>query len=48
MGVFYADGGMIGSGDPEWLQGAINVIIRLFIWVRLMANVEKSNLMTCQ
>ena len=47
MGVFYLDGRMIGSMDLEWLQGAINVIIRLFIKVFLMANVTKSNTMTC-
>ena len=39
---------MIGSRDPEWLQGNINVIIGLFRRVVLMANVEKSNTMTFQ
>ena len=30
IGVFYADNGLIGSSDLEWLQGAINVLIGLF------------------
>ena len=48
MGVFNADDGMLGSRYPEWLQGAINVLIRLFRRVRLMVNVAKSKNMTCQ
>ena len=40
MGVFYEYYGTIGSRDPEWLQEAINVLIGLFIRVRLMDNVE--------
>ena len=48
MEVFYADHGMIGLRDPEWLQGAINVFIRLLIRVSMMSNAEKSNTMTCQ
>ena len=46
MGVFYANEGMIGSWDPEWLQGAINILIGLFIRVGIMANVAKSKTMT--
>ena len=48
MGVFYADEGMIGSRDPEWLQGTINVLIGLFRRVILMTNVARSKTMTCQ
>ena len=48
MGVFYADDIMIGSRDPDWLQGDINVLIVLFRGVLLMSNIEKSNTMTCQ
>ena len=47
MGMFYADDVMVVSKDPEWLQGDINVLIRLFRRVELMENVEKSNTMTC-
>ena len=37
MGVFYVYNGLIGPRDPEWLKGAINVIIGLFRRVGLMA-----------
>ena len=40
MSLFYVDDGMIGSGDPEWLQGAINILIAIFRRVGLMANLE--------
>ena len=40
---FYADVGLIGSRDPEWLQGALNVLIRLLRRVGKMPNVAKSN-----
>ena len=48
MGVFYADSGMIGLMDPECLQWAINVLINIFRRVILIANVDRSNTMTCQ
>ena len=47
-GVFYADDGMIGSRGPEWLQGDVNVLIRLFRMVGLVYNVAKSNTMNSQ
>ena len=39
---------MVGSRDLEWIQGALNVLIRLFRWYRLLANVAKYKAMTCQ
>ena len=48
MGLFYSDDGTIGSRDPEWICGAINVLIELFKRVRPMANVAKSNATTFQ
>ena len=30
IGVFYADYGLIGLRDPEWLQVAIDVLIKIF------------------
>ena len=48
MGMFYADDGIVVSRDPEWIQGAINVLIELFRKVILMANLEKSKTMTCK
>ena len=47
MSVFYADGGIIEFMDPYWIQGAANVLIRLFRRVRLTANTVKSTTMTC-
>ena len=48
MGMFYADYGMIGSRDLEWLQGVINVLIGLLRRVGLMSKISKSKTMTCQ
>ena len=39
MGLFYADDGMVGSWDPKWLQGALNVVIRIFRQYRLLVNI---------
>ena len=47
MGVFYAYYVMIGSQSLEWIQEAINVLIRLLCRFRLMSNVAKSKSVTC-
>ena len=39
---------MVGSRDPEWLQVALNVLIRILRRYRLLANVAKSKAMTFQ
>ena len=46
MGVFDADDGIIGSREPEWIQGAMNVLIIISRSVSLMAYVESSNTAT--
>ena len=48
MGMFYANDGLVGSWEPEGLQGAINVLICFFWWCGLVANISKSKSMTCQ
>ena len=48
MGLFYADDILIGWQDLEWLQGSLNVLIRIFRRVSLMGNVANSNTMTFQ
>ena len=48
MGMFYADDGLVGSQDLEWLQGALNVLIVLFRWCGMVDNVSKSKAMKCQ
>ena len=30
LGVFYADDGMVGSRDSEWLQHSMNILVGLF------------------
>ena len=48
IGVFYADNRIIGSRDPRWLQGGINILIGPFLWIGLMDNVAKSKPINCQ
>ena len=48
LGFLYADDGMVGSGDSDWLQHAMKVLIGLFRRYGLAANVAKSCTMTCQ
>ena len=42
MGVLFLDNGIIGSRDPEYIQGSINVLIGIFIRVRLMKMLQNS------
>ena len=48
MGVFYTDGGILVSQEVEWLQGALNALIGLFLRIKLAANISMSKKMTCQ
>ena len=48
LGMFYADYGLMGYRDPEWLQGTINAPIGLLHWFILAANIANSKTMTCQ
>ena len=48
MGVLYAEYDLIGSKNQEWLQGTYNVLIGLFLWVGLIANVTKSKIFMCR
>ena len=48
LGVFYANDGMVGPCEPEWMQNAMNVLVGLFRRYGLAANVSKSHKMTCQ
>ena len=47
MGVFYADVGMVGSRNSDWLHHAMNVLVGLFRRYGLAANVAKSHTMIC-
>ena len=47
-GMIYAGDSLVGSRDPEGLQGALNVLIGLFRKYGLVANIAKSKDMMCQ
>ena len=48
MRIFYIYNGVVGSWDPEWNQGAMNMPIVIFLWYGLVVNVIKSKSMTFQ
>ena len=48
LGLLYTDDGMVESRDTEWLQGALNVLIGLLLWYRMVSNAAKSKAMTFQ
>ena len=48
VGVFYLIDVIIGLQDPEWQQGAFDILIGLFFWIVLMASAPKSKTMMCQ
>ena len=41
LGVFYADDGLLGYWHPEWMQGALNILIQLLRKTGLANNVAK-------
>lgn len=47
LALFYADDGLIGGPDPEWVQTAFSLMIRLFERIRLKTNLGKTKSMTC-
>ena len=48
LGVFYFYDGVLVSQELEWIQGALNILIRMFRWIFLADNVTKSKTMTYQ
>ena len=48
LGVFYADYGMVGSHDSDWLHHTMNVLVWVFSRYGLVANVVKSRTITLQ
>ena len=48
LGLFYDNGNMVGLRNPEWIQGTLGVLIRLFRRYGLVANVENSKAITFQ
>ena len=47
MAVYYADDGMVGATDPQWLQGAFSALVAIFDRVGLRTNVGKTVSMAC-
>ena len=48
LGFSYANDFMVGSRDVEWLHHLIRVLVGLFWWYGLVANISKSQTMTFQ
>ena len=46
LGVSYEGDGLLGSRDPEGIQGELNVLIVLLLQIRLAANITKLNTTT--
>ena len=46
--LLYADGGMVASSDPRWLQVAFNTLVGLFDRVGLRTNFGKTVGMVCR
>ena len=38
---------MVGTSDPEWLQGAFSALVAIFDRVGLQTNVDKTVIMAC-
>ena len=45
--AFFVDNGLVGLRDPVWLQGALNVLVKLFESIGLRTNPDKTKVMTC-
>ena len=45
--AFFVDDGLVGSRDPVWLQGALDVLVTLFESIGLRTNPDKTKVMTC-
>jgi hypothetical protein len=45
--AFIVDDGLVGSRDPIWLQGALNVLLILFESIGLKTNPDMTKVMTC-
>lgn len=46
--MLYVDDGLLESQDSEWLHVSLNVLVGLFLHIRLAANVAKSKTMMIQ
>jgi hypothetical protein len=45
--AFFVDDGLVGLRDPVWLQGALDVLVKLFESIGLRTNPDKTKVMMC-
>ncbi len=45
--AFFVDNGLVGLREPVWLQGALNVLVKLFESIGLRTNPDKMKVMMC-
>jgi hypothetical protein len=45
--AFFVENGLVRARDPIWLQGALNVLVKLFESIGLRTNPNKTKVMTC-
>ena len=48
LGLFYNNNGMVVSRYTEWFKGALNMLIFLFRWYKLVVSIANSKAMECQ
>ena len=44
---FYVDDGLVAARCPMWLQSSFNTLIKLFERIGLLANSDKTKVLTC-
>ncbi len=45
--AFFVDDRVVGLRDPVWLQGALDILVKLFESIGLRTNPDKTKVMTC-
>ena len=45
--AFFVDDGLVAARCPVWLQASFNILIKLFERIGLMANADKTKVVTC-
>jgi hypothetical protein len=45
--AFFVDNGLVAARCPVWLQSSFDTLIKLFEQISLLANADKTKVMTC-
>ncbi len=45
--AFFVDDGLVAARCPVWLQSSFNILIKLFERIGLLANSDKTKVVTC-